>query len=59
MFCWTEVGARHAGIVQSLIATLTLAGLDELRKPGNSQPVALDLYSKHAYLHRMCGTASR
>jgi hypothetical protein len=41
------------------LIALTLAGLDELRKPENSQPVALDLYSKHAYLHRMCGTASR
>jgi len=28
MFCWTEVGARHAGIVQSLIATCRLHDLD-------------------------------
>jgi transposase len=28
LFCWTEVGARHAGIVQSLIATCRLQGLD-------------------------------
>ena len=28
MFCWTEVGARHAGIVQSLIATCRLHGVD-------------------------------
>jgi transposase len=28
MFCWTEVGARHAGIVQSLIATCRLHDID-------------------------------
>ncbi|MGH8832912.1 MAG: IS66 family transposase, partial [Polaromonas sp.] len=28
LFCWTEVGAQHAGIVQSLIATCRLHGLD-------------------------------
>jgi len=28
LFCWTEVGARHAGIVQSLIATCRLHGID-------------------------------
>ena len=28
MFCWTEVGAQHAGIVQSLIATCRLHDID-------------------------------
>lgn len=28
LFCWTEVGARHAGIVQSLIATCRLHDID-------------------------------
>lgn len=28
LFCWTEVGAQHAGIVQSLIATCRLHGID-------------------------------
>ena len=28
LFCWTEVGAEHAGIVQSLIATCRLRGID-------------------------------
>lgn len=28
LFCWTEVGARHAGIVQSLITTCRLHGID-------------------------------
>jgi transposase len=28
LFCWTEVGAKHAGIVQSLIATCRLQGVD-------------------------------
>ena len=28
LFCWTEVGARHAGILQSLIATCRLHGVD-------------------------------
>jgi transposase len=28
LFCWTEVGARHAGIVQSLIATCRLHDVD-------------------------------
>ena len=28
IFCWTEVGAKHAGIVQSLIATCRLQGID-------------------------------
>jgi len=28
MFCWTEVGAKHVGIVQSLIATCRLQGID-------------------------------
>ncbi len=27
-FCWTEVGARHVGIAQSLIATCRLQGID-------------------------------
>jgi transposase len=28
LFCWTEVGAEHAGIVQSLIVTCRLHGID-------------------------------
>lgn len=28
LFCWTEVGAKHAGIVQSLLATCRLHGID-------------------------------
>jgi transposase len=28
LFCWTEVGARHAGIVQSLITTCRLHAID-------------------------------
>jgi transposase len=28
LFCWTEVGAKHAGIVQSLIVTCRLQGID-------------------------------
>jgi len=28
MFCWTEIGAEHAGIVQSLVATCRLHGID-------------------------------
>ena len=28
MFCWTEIGAEHVGIVQSLIATCKLQGID-------------------------------
>lgn len=28
LFCWSEVGAEHAGIVQSLIATCRLHGID-------------------------------
>ena len=28
LFCWTEVGAKHAGIVQSLIATCRLQDID-------------------------------
>ena len=28
LFCWTEVGAQHAGIVQSLIATCRLHDVD-------------------------------
>jgi transposase len=28
LFCWTEVGAKHAGIVQSLIVTCRLHGVD-------------------------------
>jgi len=28
LFCWTEVGAKHAGIVQSLITTCRLHGVD-------------------------------
>jgi hypothetical protein len=27
MFCWTELGAEHLGIIQSLIATCKLHGL--------------------------------
>jgi transposase len=27
-FCWTEVGAKHVGIVQSLIVTCRLHGID-------------------------------
>jgi hypothetical protein len=28
LFCWTEIGARHVGIIQSLIATCRLHGVD-------------------------------
>lgn len=28
LFCWTEVGARYAGIIQSLIQTCRMQGLD-------------------------------
>lgn len=28
LFCWTELGARHVGIVQSLLATCRLHGID-------------------------------
>jgi hypothetical protein len=28
LFCWTEVGARHVGIIQSLLASCRLQGLD-------------------------------
>jgi len=28
LFCWTELGAKHVGIIQSLIATCRLHGLD-------------------------------
>jgi transposase len=28
MFCWTEVGAEHVGIIQSLITTCRLHGID-------------------------------
>ena len=28
LFCWTEVGAQHAGVVQSLIATCRVHGID-------------------------------
>jgi transposase len=27
LFCWTEIGARHVGVVQSLIATCRLQGI--------------------------------
>lgn len=28
LFCWKEAGARHLGILQSLIATCRLQGID-------------------------------
>ena len=28
LFCWTELGAKHTGIIQSLIATCKLHGVD-------------------------------
>ena len=28
LFCWTELGAKHAGIIQSLIVTCRLHGID-------------------------------
>ena len=28
LFCWTEVGARQVGIIQSLLATCRLHGID-------------------------------
>jgi transposase len=28
LFCWTEIGAKHVGIIQSLIATCRLHGID-------------------------------
>jgi transposase len=28
LFCWTEIGARHVGIVQSLLASCRLQGVD-------------------------------
>jgi hypothetical protein len=31
MFCWTELGARQVGIIQSLLSTCTLHGVDPYR----------------------------
>jgi transposase len=28
LFCWTELGARHVGIIQSLVVTCRLHGVD-------------------------------
>jgi transposase len=28
LFCWTEMGARHVGIIQSLLASCRLQGVD-------------------------------
>lgn len=28
MFCWTELGAEHVGIIQSLIVTCKMQGVD-------------------------------
>ena len=28
MFCWTELGAKHVGIMQSLLVTCRLHGID-------------------------------
>lgn len=28
MFCWTELGAEHVGLIQSLLVTCTLQGVD-------------------------------
>ena len=28
MFCWTELGAEHVGIIQSLIVTCKMQGID-------------------------------
>jgi hypothetical protein len=28
LFCWTELGAKHVGIIQSLIVTCRLHGID-------------------------------
>jgi len=28
MFCWTEVGAEHVGIIQSLMTSCRLQGID-------------------------------
>lgn len=28
MFCWTELGAKHIGIMQSLLVTCRLHGID-------------------------------
>jgi hypothetical protein len=28
LFCWTEIGAEHVGLIQSLIATCRLHGID-------------------------------
>lgn len=28
LFCWTEIGAEHVGIIQSLLVTCKLQGVD-------------------------------
>ena len=28
LFCWTELGAKHVGVIQSLIVTCRLHGID-------------------------------
>jgi len=30
LFCWTEIGVKHVGIVQSLLATCRLQGVDRV-----------------------------
>ena len=34
MFSWTEMGAKHIGIVQSLLVTCRLHLIDPYRLPG-------------------------
>lgn len=43
LFCWTELGAKHVGVIQSLIVTGRLHGID----PYNYRVDVLQRISKH------------
>lgn len=51
LFCWTEVGAEHVGIIQSLISTCRLHGVDPYTyRVDVLQPVGLHPASRVAEL---------
>jgi hypothetical protein len=50
-FCWTELGAKYVGIVQSLIVTCRLHGIDrDRRAPLRRLLSMLQEYTRDAFL---------
>ena len=66
LFCWTEVGAKHAGIIQSLLVTCRLQKIDPydylvdvLQRVGQHPAAEVDLLTPRLWKHQFADNPMR